>query len=448
MTLDPRRSLHPLTRLRAVRGTAPACRDAVASFFTLPHADVEEAPCLGTACWHRRRVAGVPNPEGAGVYCRGRCYGNLPAIPRRSLTDEPIVLRNVLGHDAAAADYMLPTGPEIMDAVGRSGLRGRGGAAGPIAAGWIAARDTPSPDRVVVANGDEGEPGSYVDRLLLEEAPHSVLAGMVACARAIGASRAYLVVRGEYPKAIGAVQEAIEEAHLAGWLGEVSIELFEGTGSYVCGEETALLRAVEGGRADGRPRSPHPATSDPSGLPCVVENVETLSLVPWVVRHGAQPRTKGICVSGAVREPGVFEIELGTTVWDVLEGAGGAVQGSEWTMAVIGGPMGRVLPAYDFDAALDFDTLPGMGHGAIVVLDQTVSPREVAEHLFSFARDACCARCGPCRLGTAALHTAPNRDALERLLETLETGSPCGFGRVLPRPIRDLLKAFGDDLFR
>jgi NADH:ubiquinone oxidoreductase subunit F (NADH-binding) len=345
-------------------------------------------------------------------------------------------------------DYELPGAEAILEAVDRSGLRGRGGAAYPTGAKWRVARETAAEDRVVVANGDEGDPGSYVDRLLLEEAPHAVLAGMLACARAIGARQGIVFVRGEYPRAVERVEAAVREANARVKLdAELDVRVVRGAGSYVAGEETALLRAIEGLRAEPHPKPPYPAVSGLYGLPTVVQNVETLAVVPWVVREGRRSDTKAVCLSGAVRPPGVVEVALGTPLRRVLEeGGGGAPSGARWKAALVGGPMGRLLVESEFDTPLDYDALPGMGHGGVVAFDESLSVPALARHLFAFAARESCGTCTPCRVGTSLLAEQRSVASLERLLDTLEAGSLCGFGLGVPRPIRDLIRHFGEEV--
>ncbi len=383
----------------------------------------------------------------------------LVPIPRTSLVDPAVVLRNLLpgGSAAGLGEYELPDGARILAALEATRLRGRGGAAFPTAAKWRAARDTVASKRYVVANGDEGDPGSFTDRLLLEEDPHAVLAGMLACARVIGARHGVLYIRAEYPRAQARAREAIEAARAAGHLGrDFDVEVMSGAGSYVCGEETALLRSIEGLRGEPAPKPPYPSERGLFGVPTVVQNVETLSVVPWIARAPADRTpgpapgsgTKAVSVSGAVARSGVVEIALGTPLARVLaEGAGGPLPGRRWKMALIGGSLGRVLPADRFDTPLAHETLPGLGHLGIVVLDKSVTVRALAEHLFEFARAESCGSCAPCRIGTSRLRDMPDRVRLERLLETLEIGSLCGFGQGVPRPIRDLLEHFGDEVF-
>jgi len=409
--------------------------------------------CTGTACHFARRHAA----QGPEVHCLGRCYeapvssdSESAPIPRQSLVPTPVILRHLVAgaRPAPELEYCaLPDGDAILDAVIASGLRGRGGAAFPTGAKWRTARETPAPDRWVVANGDEGDPGSFVDRLLLEEDPHAVLAGMLACARAIGAKRGIVFIRREYGRARAVVKDAIAWAEKAGYLGDFKVRVVSGGGSYVAGEETALLRAIEGFRAEPSPKPPYPAVRGLGGLPTVVQNVETLAAVPWVVEQKQRADTKVVCVTGAVKRPGAIEIALGAPLSDVLEACGGAAPNRAWKMALVGGPMGRVLAASEFGTRMSFEAMPGMGHAGVHVLDESVTARALARHLFEFARSESCGNCAPCRIGTAQLDSRRDRASLERLLTTLELGSLCGFGQGVPRPIRDLLRLFPEELF-
>jgi NADH:ubiquinone oxidoreductase subunit F (NADH-binding) len=445
----------PIEDVARDTGLPPVWAEGIRSFYDQLHATAAPGRCTGTAC----HFAGDRRDREGGVHCYGRCYeapaaSAAPAgrIPRTSLAPTPVVLRHLLEGSASdpLGDYDLPRGGEILDAVAAAGLRGRGGAAFSTAAKWRVARDTPAEERFVVANGDEGDPGAYVDRLLLEESPHAVLAGMLACARAIGAGRGVVFVRGEYPEAFRRVSAAVAEARGAGLLPDFDVRVVAGAGSYVAGEESALLRALEGLRAEPSPKPPYPAERGLHGCPTVVQNVETLSVIPWIARTRRRSDTKAICLSGAVARPGVVEVPLGTSLGQVLSTAGGGPRAGQapWKMALVGGPMGRVIPAGAFeDTALDFDRLPGLGHGGVVVLDQSVSAGALARHLYRFAASESCGSCTPCRVGCAQLAGRRTRADLERLLDTLEMGSLCGFGQGVPRPIRDLLRHFPEEMF-
>ncbi|MEY4543986.1 MAG: hypothetical protein RL685_181 [Pseudomonadota bacterium] len=431
-------------------------RRGVDSFYDYLHGPDAARACSGTSCHFARTEAAAPS--GAHAHCLGRCYA-APAcsadaptsIPRTSLVPQPVVLRHLLGGPRPEPELEYRTlgdGDSVLDAVAAAGLRGRGGAAFPTADKWRVARDTHAPERYVVANGDEGDPGAFVDRLLLEEDPHAVLAGMLGCARAIGARKGVVFIRREYPEARAAMVRAVEQATAQGWLGQLTVRVVSGAGSYVAGEETALLRAIEGLRAEPSPKPPYPAQHGLAGLPTIVQNVETLAVVPWVARERRRADTKVVCVSGAVRRPGAVEVALGTPLSEVLErGAGGASTSRRWKMALVGGPMGRVLPRAEFDTPLSFEALPGLGHAGVVVLDESVSARALARHLFEFAASESCGNCAPCRIGCSQLASRTSAADLTRLLDTLELGSLCGFGQGVPRPLRDLLRHFPEELF-
>jgi NADH:ubiquinone oxidoreductase subunit F (NADH-binding) len=459
---DLREGLAP-SRVAVRRGLPEARVRGVASFYDqLAHraAATTRIECSGTACWAARKADKAPGDH-LEVSCLGRCYeapvehygpldARLHAIPTRSLVEDPVVFRHIfMGRPPLPSLYRLPDPDLILDRVESSGLRGRGGAAYPTAAKWRAARRAVGVRKYVVANGDEGDPGSFVDRLLMEEEPHSILAGMNACAHAIGATHGVVFVRGEYPLAVERVRAAIAEAEKAGVLvSGLRLEVHVGAGSYVCGEETALLRAIEGLRAEASPKPPYPAEQGLHGMPTVVQNVETLSVIPWILETGLRPTTKAFSLSGAIASPGAVEASFGITLRELLhQGGGGPLPGRPWTMALVGGPMGTVLPESAFDARLDPATMPGLGHGGIVVFDAHISPRALAEHLFAFAASESCGACTPCRIGSKALASTRSEGALHRLLETLELGSLCGFGQSLPRPLRDLMQLFPGELF-
>ncbi len=422
-------------------------------------------PCAGTACSfpHGARGSGDTLESGTpgeprGLHCLGRCYeaparleaGSFP-IPRRSLARPPMVFRHVLGErPSLRALYTVPDADTILDTLDRVGLRGRGGAAFGTAAKWRTSRAAHGTPKYVVANGDEGDPGSFVDRLLLEEDPHAILAGIQACAVATGASEAIVYVRAEYPHAAHVMRAAIAEAEAAGLIRPgLRLTVHVGAGSYVCGEETALLRAIEGLRAEPRPRPPYPAERGLYGKPTVVQNVETLAIVPELLRTQRRSSTKAFSLSGAVAQPGAVEAELGISLQALIdEGAGGIRDAQTARMALVGGPMGRIVPATRFaEVRLGYDTFPGLGHGGVVVLDDTVSVRALARHLCAFAVAESCGACTPCRVGTAQLARRTTPEDLTRLLDTLELGSMCGFGQAVPRPLRDLLEHYPDELF-
>jgi NADH-quinone oxidoreductase subunit F len=356
-------------------------------------------------------------------------------------------------------------GARVLDEVERSTLRGRGGAGFPTVQKWRSAAAQPPGEKFVVCNADEGDPGSYIDKLLLERDPHLVLEGMALTGRAIGASRGVIYLRSEYPVALERVRRAIDEARAADVLGGFEISLAEGAGSYVCGEETALLRSIEGLRGMVTARPPYPAVKGLFERPTVVNNVETLATVPWIVRHGGAAfaaigvgksrGTKVVSLSALLARPGLYEVALGTSLRTIVEELGGGLRDGKKILAVqIGGPLGGIVPAALFDTPLGFEELDAvgglLGHGGIVAFAEGTDMRALAHHLFAFGDAESCGKCVPCRIGmrrgrelleamTTRGGTEDDLALLEVLLETMQHGSLCAHGGGLPAPIRSIL---------
>ena len=374
---------------------------------------------------------------------------DLAPASRLSLAPEPVVLRHLLpgAGESPWLAYALPDAETLLARVEASRVLATADEPAGLATAWRDAREAGEARRVVVANGDEGDPGTYVGRLLMEEDPHHVLAGMAACARAIGATEGVVFVRAEYPQAARSMRAAIAVARSRGVLGPpFDVEVVIGAGSYLCGDEGALLRSIEGLRGEPAPPAPSGAAHGLHGRPTVVHDVPTLARIAWAAREGRHVPTLAVCLSGAVRRPGVIEVPEGTPLRDVLQrGGGGEPEGVRWGMALVGGPVGRVLPESRFDTPLSHASLPGLGGAGVVVLPASVTPRALAEHLFAFARSESCGACAPCRIGVTHLESQRERAGMERLLRTIETGSLCALGRNVPRPIRDLLEHFGEE---
>ncbi|HEX5065843.1 MAG TPA: NADH-ubiquinone oxidoreductase-F iron-sulfur binding region domain-containing protein [Myxococcota bacterium] len=491
----------------------------VASFYADLHADPAALRvCRGTSCWlaggdtvWRRR-----SQEGAcrGAYCLGWCDRS-PALLRpdgrvatgeraregdaadapdarpdvRSLAREPIVTARIArgsfaaldvarGDGAYAALARALAGPResVLDAVERSGQRGRGGSAFPTAAKWRDCAATSAPSRVAIANGDEGDPGSFLDRVLMEDDPHALLEGLLLCAFAIGAQEGIVYIRSEYPRAQQRVRDAIAQARAANLAGprilgsgfSCELSVVSGHGSYVCGEETALLNSIEGRRGEVRLRPPYPSERGLHGMPTVVNNVETLACVPAIVARGgawyaargtpACAGTIGLCLNAGFARPGIVEVDFGTPLSAVLADAGGAAGGGVLDAVLLGGPMGSVVLPRDFDAPVDYDAMSArglrLGHGGLVALPRGADVRGLLLHGLAFMRDESCGRCAPCRLGSARAHAliatqpgAAPRDALLRLLDVMEQASLCGFGQLVPGPLRELATHFRAGVF-
>ena len=368
------------------------------------------------------------------------------------------------------------TPQEVREQIKRSGLRGRGGGGYPTGLKWDTVALQPPGPRYVVCNADEGDPGAFMDRSVLESDPHRLLEGMAIAAFAVGASKGYVYVRAEYPLAIERVKLAIRQARHEGWLGEaiagssvsLQLEVRVGAGAYVCGEETALLHSIQGQRGTPRARPPYPAQSGLWGAPTLINNVETLAAVPAILREGGDwyaamgtegsKGTKVFALSGAVANPGLVEVPMGTSLRTVVETMGGGVPGGGAIKAVqTGGPSGGCIPAALLDAPVDYESLLAlgsmMGSGGLVVMGETTSMPAVARHFMRFSVNESCGKCVPCRAGTVQLlrlldrvvdHQATPADLeqLEHLCQMVNATSLCGLGQAAPNPVLSTLRHF------
>ncbi|MFH8623270.1 NADH-ubiquinone oxidoreductase-F iron-sulfur binding region domain-containing protein [Streptomyces vietnamensis] len=404
----------------------------------------------------------------------GRTVPRAPAIPVADTTGAPVLLAGIVNGEPSWDVWRRAVAglraDDVREEVAASGLRGRGGAGFPVAAKWQAVSGRPG--AVVVANGDEGDPGSYADRLLMEEDPQRVLAGLALACFACGALRGTVLVRSEYPKAMArlrrAVREAVEAGDLAASTGTAGprpfVEIVEGAGSYVAGEETALIARLEGARGCARPRPPYPTDEGLWDAPTVVNNVETLAAVPWIVRHGgaayarrgapAETGTKLVCLSERFARPGAYEVELGTSVREIVTKHGGGLKDGRALVALqIGGPLGGFLAGDALDVPLTSQALAdhgaALGHAGLVAFDADTDPYELMRHVWEFAADESCGACSPCRIGTRrGLELAHDRagapgEAYERLARLMGEASLCAFGRRVPVAVRSLARAYG-----
>ena len=400
-----------------------------------------------------------------------------PAIS--SIAKQTIVTRRIGRGDfsdlaAARADGAYETlakvrrmRPEdVISAIEQSGERGRGGAAFPTGTKWRRCAEVISDSKYVVANGDEGDPGSFIDRVLMEDDPHSILEGMAICGHAVGAREGIVYIRSEYPRAMERMKAAIEAASAAGLLEDFTASIVPGMGSYVCGEETAMLNAIEGLRGEVRLRPPYPVVEGLFGKPTVVDNVETLVNVPWILEHGpaeyaalgtkASPGTKALCLNHGFANPGILEIEFGRSLRDVIErDAGGGAHGKKLEAVLIGGPMGSVALPSQWDAPICYQAMAqrnlNLGHGGLVAVPEGTNIRALFLHWIEFMAEESCGKCVPCRLGSRrALEVAQTHGAaqslpqLERLFDVMAQGSLCAFGQQMPGPMSEMLKYFGD----
>ncbi len=312
---------------------------------------------------------------------------------------------------------------DLIEVIRASGLRGRGGAGFPTGMKWAKVRETASEKKYVVCNGDEGDPGAFMDRMLLESCPYRVIEGMTIAARAVGADEGVFYIRAEYPLAVRRVREALDKCRQRGLLGDdilgtgfrFDISVKEGAGAFVCGEETALLASLEGKRGMPRLRPPFPAESGYRQKPTLVNNVESLALVPWIFRNGADrfaalgtPTSKGtkvFALAGKVRRGGLIEVPMGITIRQIVEEIGGGVaEGRRFKAVQVGGPSGGCVPADLADTPIDFEALSSvgaiMGSGGLVVLDDRDCMVDIARYFLRFTQDQSCGKCTLCRIGT------------------------------------------------
>lgn len=383
------------------------------------------------------------------------------------------------GGYAALAGALQEAPQEVVAAVSASGLRGRGGAGFPTGQKWGLAASAEGPGKTVICNADEGDPGAYMDRTILESNPHQVLEGLALCAYAVGAKEAVVYVRAEYPLAVKTVTGAIEQAIAWRLLGkdilgsgfDLEVSVFQGSGAFVCGEETALIQSIEGKRGMPQHRPPYPVEKGLWGLPTVINNVKTLASIPRVLQGGAEwyrtigteksPGTAIFSVVGDVTHPGLVEIPMGVTLRSLIfEVCGGIPKKKRFKAVQIGGPSGGCLPAEFLDTPIDFDSLSKagamMGSGGMVVMDEDTCMVDVARYFLDFTQKESCGKCTFCRIGTRHLLDILERitkgEARERDLELLEefsrdiqSGSLCALGRTAPNPVLTSLRYFREE---
>jgi NADH:ubiquinone oxidoreductase subunit F (NADH-binding)/NADH:ubiquinone oxidoreductase subunit E len=428
-----------------------------------------ETVCLGFCHSSPAARVGDVIDAGPGLAQRLLAGGERAAVePQwRSVLEEPVLLRP--GDWSGLARARAELAPQaLLDEVRAATVRGRGGAGFPAGEKWSFAAGAVGDEKFIVANGDEGDPGSYIDKYLMEQNPQLLLEGLALAGHAVGAGHGFVLTRSEYPRSKPALDDAAQAGRAAGWLGEdagFDVTILEGAGSYVVGEETALLACLQGLRGTVSARPPFPAERGLFGRPTVVNNVETLCNIPFIAREGADAYkalspgasagSKLVCFNATCfRRPGVYEVRFGTSVRELCELAGGDIQ--DIKAVQIGGPLGGILPASLLDTPFDFDALAAqgcmVGHGSILAFDRRTDMRSVARHLLHFGAHESCGKCFPCRIGLHRAHAMFGgeepvpRQALEELLEVLEVGSLCAHGGGMPAPIRSLLAHFPDEL--
>jgi formate dehydrogenase iron-sulfur subunit len=371
------------------------------------------------------------------------------------------------------------TPADVVEEVSRSGLRGRGGAGFPAGIKWQTVLDAPGTPKFVCANADEGDSGTFADRMVMEGDPYLLLEGMAIAGLAVGATEGYVYIRSEYPAAVVTMREAVARARDAGWIGPdvlgsgraFDVEVRVGAGAYICGEETAMLESIEGKRGVVRAKPPLPAVEGLFGLPTIVNNVLTLAAVPSILADGADAyaargadRSRGTQVfqlAGNVARGGIVEVPFGITLRELIEGYGGGTASGRPIGAVqVGGPLGAYLSTGQLDVPLDYESLAGigglLGHGGVVVFDDRVDMAHQARFAMEFCAEESCGKCTPCRIGAvrgvetidriiAGVEREQNLVLLEELCEVMTDGSLCAMGGLTPLPVRSALEHFRAD---
>ena len=368
---------------------------------------------------------------------------------------------------------------EVVEEVKASGLRGRGGGGFSAGVKWEMAAKQRDGQKYIVCNADEGDPGAFMDRSILEGDPHCVLEGMAIAAYAIGASLGYIYIRAEYPQAIKRLQGALDQAYKAGLLGKnilssgfnFDLELRYGAGAFVCGEETALIRSIEGGRGEPVTKPPFPAEKGLYGQPTIINNVETLANVPQILRRGAawfasigSERSKGtkvFALAGKINNVGLVEVPMGTKLRDIIYEIGGGIKkGKKFKAVQTGGPSGGCLPAAYLDTLIDYDSLSEkgsmMGSGGMIVMDEDNCMVDIAKFYIDFCAEESCGKCSPCRIGTKRIHELLTKiadgtacmedlDKLRELSAVIKDTALCGLGQTAPNPVLSTLNHFYDE---
>jgi len=472
-------------------------------------AELKQTGCIGM-CYNEVLVE-VSSPDGGHVFYRHitpekvnrmveeHLIGGQPAtewvIPDEEIgsflaKQRRIVLRNCGVIDPESIDDYLAAGgykaiekvlssmspQEVIDEVTKSGLRGRGGAGFPTGVKWNFARKSPGSQKYIICNADEGDPGAFMDRSVLESDPHSVLEGMLIAGYAIGASEGYIYVRAEYPLAIRRLEIALAQARERGFIGETilgysfnfNIRIRQGAGAFVCGEETALIMSIEGRRGMPRFRPPFPAQAGLWDKPTNINNVETFANVSWIILHGADvynkygteksKGTKVFALAGKIARGGLVEVPMGITLKEIVfDIGGGTSSGLEFKAIQIGGPSGGIIPASLADTPVDYESVTKtgaiMGSGGLIVMDETACVVDVTKFFLNFTQNESCGKCPFCRIGTLRMLEILERisngegkegdlELLEELAESIKRASLCGLGQTAPNPVLTTIRYF------
>jgi NADH:ubiquinone oxidoreductase subunit F (NADH-binding) len=473
------------------------------SFYHLARVGEAEQFCQGTACFVARHLDSgrwsAATSQEQRVYCLGNCFA-APAssrdVARPKMTirsREPIVLGPIADGPISSLSASIARGgyraleealsrqpAELVRAIELSGLRGRGGAGFSTGRKWHAVAEQKGSEKFVVANADEGDPGAYIDRLLLEDDSHRLIEAMAIAGYAVGGAKGYVYLRKEYPRARVALEQAVLDARREGFLGQrivhsdfsFDVELVVGQGSYVCGEETALLNSIEGRRPEVRLRPPYPSECGLFRKPTLINNVETLANIPWIVRNGGEAfrrlgfsdsrGTKVLSLNSLFRSPGLYEVEFGASIREIVEDLSGGLKSGTVRGVIIGGPLAGIIPPDLFDTPLGFEELAeigtSVGHGGVIAFDGHTSIAELIHHVLDFAAYESCGKCTPCRLGSRRIErlfeqimetgyiAAYEKEECMEIVSALAMTSLCGLGTGLAEFARSALRHYAKEL--
>lgn len=463
----------------------------IASFYHPNGCDLAGCACSGTACFVARNSRGEPHPDGGPfVHCLGRCFespasGLAETRPRMEVRSREAILLERLAQGCSwnFEDYCRADGYQALEraltepreavlaAIEDSGLRGRGGAGFPTGLKWRAAAEQPALPKYIVANADEGDAGAFSDRFLMEGDPHALIEGMAIAAHAIGATRGWIYLRHEYPAARVALEYALAEARDFGVLGgelDFDIEVFVGHGSYICGEESALQWSIEGRRPEVTVRPPYPTERGLFGQPTVTNKVETFASVPWIIRQGCEAYhvlgfsrsrgTKLVSLNSLFNRPGLYEVEFGIPVRQLVEEIGGGLRSGTLKGVIIGGPLAGIIPPELLDTRFGFEELAAIGasvgHGGVIAFDEATTIAALVRHVFAFGANESCGKCTPCRLGARRIEeiltnaARSESDGIEwrEITSALQMTSLCGHGTGLAAFAESVLRYYGEEV--
>ncbi len=485
---------HKVFEALVAEGATPSITGCIGMCFLEPIVDIYEDKTL------LRRLVKVKAEDAKAIADAVKC-GDLSTLDYITITAEDasflekqtrIALRNCGVIDPTSLDdyksrdgyaalkKVLSMTPEaVIEEIKISGLAGRGGAGFPTWVKWNAARQSVSDTKYLICNADEGDPGAFMDRAVIESDPHNLIEGMLIGAYAIGAKEAVVYVRAEYPLAIVRLTDAIKEAKKAGYLGQnilgssfsCEMRIKAGAGAFVCGEETALIESLEGKRGMPRLKPPFPAQKGYNDEPSNINNVETFANVAWIINNGGaafsamgtegSKGTKVFALTGKIKRGGLVEVPMGMTIRDVIYDIGGGIpNGKKFKAAQTGGPSGGCIPASELDIEIDYDNLVAigsmMGSGGMIVMDEDNCMVDIAKFFLEFTVDESCGKCAPCRIGTVRLLEILNKitdgngemedlDKLEELANYIKSASLCGLGQTAPNPVLSTLRYFRDE---